>query len=505
MESSLKIEEIKNQLDAYKKQVEYLERELNRYKMASDGASDGLWDYDLVRNEPFISQPWKTMLGIKGDEDIDLEGLWEKRLHPDDKEGMLAKFQSFQEGKETTYNEIFRLLHNDGTYRWINSRAKNIKDDSGNVIRVSGSHTDITAKKAAEDALRESEIKYKMLFQNSLVGMFRTDLRTGEIIEANDKAWEIFGEIDKENQSTFDYYKDPNDREKIINAVRETGKAENLEVEVKRADGELIWVLFSASIDLKNNIIETIVIDITERKEAVLELQKVNFELDNFVYHASHDLRSPLSSILGLLNIYKKEDNPSVKADCIDRVENSVMRLDHLVHELLAISRNDRINDDHVSMNFLVEINNSISSYFSGLNSKQLDIHVRVHQPQVFISDLTRVRIILNNLISNAIKYRDLSKPMSIIEIDVAVDEEKAEIIIKDNGQGIPENEIGHIFEMFVRANENSEGSGLGLYIVKNVIEKLAGTIYVKSELEKGTTFNVMIPNNPSIINNEEI
>ena len=131
-----------------------------------------------------------------------------------------------------------------------------------------------------------------------------------------------------------------------------------------------------------------------------------------------------------------------MQADCIDRIESSVKRLDALVGDLLSISRNNRVNDPLIEINFLVEINNSINNYFNGLETNSLDIRVIVKQPMPFVSDLTRVRVVLNNLISNAIKYRDINKNLSIITINVEVKKKSTLFSIEDNGQGIEKNKI---------------------------------------------------------------
>lgn len=487
--------QLKRTLEGKEEECARLKAKLSKYELAANGADDGLWDWDLITNELFISTPWKTMLGFAADEAIDLEGLWESLLHPDEKEQALAYVQSFFDGSSGEYDTSFRLRHKDGSYRWIRSRAKAVRDKNGKVIRISGTHTDITERKLAQDALLKSELKFRAIFENSLVGMFRTDVKTGEIIESNDKFWEIMRSNRREGLTTLDYYKKPEDREIVLNALKEKDTAENMEMEIQRGDGKFIWVSFNLRYYRDEGIIETIITDITDRKNNLLELQKVNFELDSFVYHASHDLRSPLRSVMGLLNIYKEETNPSVRAECIDMIEGSVKRLDNLVVELLSISRNDRVDDLHVPLNFLIEIDNSISSYYNASNTENLDIRVRVIQPVPFVSDLTRVRIVLNNLISNAIKYRDTSKLMSLVEVDVEVNNKEAILKVSDNGEGIEQSKLGHIFDMFYRATENSEGSGLGLYIVKNVVGKLNAKINVESEELEGSTFSVVIPN----------
>ena len=351
----------------------------------------------------------------------------------------------------------------------------------------------------AEEALIQSEQKYRNLFENSLVGMFRADIRTGEILEANGKAWEIFGLEPQKGVILKDFFTNEKEREDTLKELLRSNLIENQELQVKRWDGRLLWVSLSASFYPAEGFLECVLKDITDTKQNLLELQKVNFELDNFVYHASHDLRSPLRSILGLINILRIETNEKAKQNVVDMIEGSIKRLDNLVMDLLSMSRNNRINDAHVEINFMNEINYSFASFYHVADTQNLELTINVKHAEVFVSDVTRIRIILNNLISNAIKYRSYSRELSFIHIDVNVNEKEAFFIIEDNGEGIPESKLSTVFDMFVRASENSEGSGLGLYIVKNVLEKLNGEISVESEENVGTKFIVRIPNSRSL------
>jgi PAS domain S-box-containing protein len=347
----------------------------------------------------------------------------------------------------------------------------------------------------AEEALIQSEQKYRNLFENSLVGMLRADIRTGEILEGNGKAWEIFGIEAQKGVILKDFFFNDAERSAIFKTLLRDTTVENYELEVKRWNGQVLWVSLSACYYPKDGFLECVLKDITETKQNLMELQKVNFELDNFVYHASHDLRSPLRSILGLINILRIETNEKAKQNVVDMIEGSIKRLDNLVMDLLSMSRNNRINDPHVSINFMNEIHYSFTSFYHVADTQNLKISTKVHQPVPFVSDITRIRIVLNNLISNAIKYRSYKRDLSFIHIEVHVNEKEAVFIIGDNGEGISESKQATIFDMFVRASENSEGSGLGLYIVKNVMEKLKGTIHMESKEEVGTKFTVHLPN----------
>ncbi|MGO4817929.1 PAS domain S-box protein [Flavobacterium sp. W22_SRS_FP1] len=227
------------------------------------------------------------------------------------------------------------------------------------------------------------------------------------------------------------------------------------------------------------------------------ELSKSNSELDRFVYSASHDLRAPLKSMLGLIGIVKRCEEPN-NEDQITRLEmlnDSVIRLDNFIEDILNYSRNTRMGIVSEEINFgqlIEEIRNS-HKFMEGAN--EIKPLVQIDQKEKFISDKKRIIVIFNNIISNAIKYKDTSKEESFVSIIVECDSEKAIITIEDNGIGIAEEKQEKVFDMFYRATKLSNGSGLGMYIVKETLEKLGGSITLESELKSGTKFSIQIPN----------
>jgi signal transduction histidine kinase len=152
----------------------------------------------------------------------------------------------------------------------------------------------------------------------------------------------------------------------------------------------------------------------------------------------------------------------------------------------------DVVNEE-IDFKELVEEIRSNHKFMEGAN--RLKLQIEIQQKAIFISDKKRINVILNNLISNAIKYKDVSKEESFVTIFVECDNENAIITIEDNGIGIAEDKQGRVFEMFYRATKLSTGSGLGMYIVKETLEKLAGTITLKSKENKGTKFIIQFPN----------
>jgi signal transduction histidine kinase len=176
-------------------------------------------------------------------------------------------------------------------------------------------------------------------------------------------------------------------------------------------------------------------------------------------------------------------------------IEGSIKRLDNLVIDLLQISKGSRANNPIKEISFVTEVNNSITNFYHVEDSNDIRIITKIYQPVDFTSDLTRVRIILNNLISNAIKYRSPNRDESYIIVEAVINEKNVVVTVEDNGEGIPKSKLPSIFDMFYRATDNNQGTGLGLYIVKNVVEKLGGKVGVESEQNRGTIFKVELPN----------
>jgi signal transduction histidine kinase len=225
------------------------------------------------------------------------------------------------------------------------------------------------------------------------------------------------------------------------------------------------------------------------------ELKIRNAELDNFVYKVSHDLRAPLSSILGLVNLAKVPGNPDDLSEYIDLIGTKVEHLDHFISDVLSHSKNLKME---VSL-AKVDLAHVIDRTFSDLNylkgAKEMIRHIKVDGVD-FYSDPWRISEIFRNLISNAIKYRQVNgSRIPEVWVKVHVDNLRADISFADNGIGISNDNLNRVFEMFFRATEQSDGSGIGLYIVKNAVEKLGGQISLSSKQGEGTRFNIVLPN----------
>jgi two-component sensor histidine kinase len=227
------------------------------------------------------------------------------------------------------------------------------------------------------------------------------------------------------------------------------------------------------------------------------ELNKINSELDRFVYSVSHDLRAPLSSLLGLIKICNDlvPNNDAGVKNILEMMQLSVNKLDVFIGAILDYSRNSRkeILPSYIDFNKIIQDVRESLNHVKTEHEYVMQIDIKEDSP--FYSDEHRIAVILNNLISNAMKYLDAKKKECFIRISVLADVEKCQLTIEDNGIGIDRPSQQKVFEMFYRAAETSTGSGLGLYIVKETIQKLNGSIKLDSELSKGTKIQIELPN----------
>lgn len=224
------------------------------------------------------------------------------------------------------------------------------------------------------------------------------------------------------------------------------------------------------------------------------ELKKVNAELDRFVYSASHEMRSPLSSILGLINVATMDKSPN-KDEYLDYIKLSVQRLDALLKDIVDHSKNARLEVVVEKIDVKQQAEEILQDISYLENYAKIKHSITSPEDLAFYSDAKRLKIVMSNLITNAFKHHapdDIAE--AYVNIDIKMVENQLQIIISDNGPGIPDEEQGKIFNMFYRATHKSEGTGLGLYLVKEIIENLKGTIALDSKPNEGTTFTIEIP-----------
>ncbi|WP_339919646.1 PAS domain S-box protein [uncultured Flavobacterium sp.] len=370
---------------------------------------------------------------------------------------------------------------------------------------------DITDRRKTELNLKKrnkelADYKYA-LDETSIIGI--TD-RKGRILHANDNFCKISKYskdelIGQDHRIISSGYHSAAYIRKLWETIS-SGKIWKGELKNKAKDGTFYWVdtTITPFLDEHGNPFQYLAsrFDITASKKAELNLEKrnielikTNTELDRFVYSVSHDLRSPLTSILGLISFIEEESKETDTLEHVTMIRISINRLDEFIKNILSYSRNNRTGLEVDKIPLQKTIIDIVDSLHSMKEAKEIHFEIDIREHNPFYSDSLRFNTILVNLISNAIKYHKKEESGGYIKITGQSDPEKLVLTISDNGIGIAPAYHQKIFEMFFRLSGKTDGSGIGLYIVKDTVEILQGSIEIQSEEGTGTSFIITLKN----------
>ena len=369
---------------------------------------------------------------------------------------------------------------------------------------------DITELKQSTQLIAKNEALLAEAQQIAHVGSWEWDI-TSDTITCSDELYRIYGFEQDEipvNHKAFLENIAPGERDTVYRIFMQAAKDHrpfSFYHRITRNKDVIIYTQGKVTCDENNNAVRLngTCQDVTEliAKEETLkarneELQKINDELDKFVYSVSHDLRAPLTSILGIVEISESETDDVLMLERLNLIKANISRLDIFILDVLDYSKNARIDIQADEINFK-ELLDEVTCNLKFMNTTEpmVDIQVNMVSKKPFRSDKSRISIIMNNLISNAIRYKDPYAEKPFVKIETDISEKHATIKVSDNGIGIKKEFHNKIFEMFYRVSENSIGSGLGLYLVKETVKKLDGEVTLHSDLGKGTTFVIHLPN----------
>ena len=385
-------------------------------------------------------------------------------------------------------------------------------DSIRGIYGVCGISTDITQRKKNEEALRQSEEKYSKLVENSLTGIYID--QDEKIVFANNRLAEIY-RYPREELIGIESWRlvHPEDRSLTDKrrAKRLKGKEVPSEYEARglTKNGETIWIKRrNTSIEYRGRpAILGNAVDITEQKRAEEELRKINEELKNFVYVVSHDLKTPIISILGfssrLLKSYQEKLGDKGRV-YLEHIMASGHRMEVLVSDLLALSRIGRVVSDFRDISSREIVESVASALQDRVEEKGIELVVAHNLPTISC-DGERIYQVFQNLLVNAIKFMgDTERPQ--IEIGYADKGGFHQFCVRDNGIGIDPEHHRRIFGMFQRLEkiEDEEGTGLGLAIVDRIVSSHDGKIWVESEKGKGATFYFTLPKVPCPVRHHE-
>jgi len=490
---------------------EALQQANNELQSLHNSLDQAVFSVDMINNKMInVSIAHETVFGQSQAAFFNNPKLWYEIIIPEDKPIVDAGYPILFAGKNLQHE--YRITHSDGQIRWIETKMNPTLDATGKLIRLDGISSDVTKRKQAEEALRESKIKYQAIFESTGTATFISDEHT-EILMANNECFSITGYTPEElkgqkwsqffaNESLQKMLKNHNTRHQNPNEA-----PKKYEVKLVNKKGDLRDVILEIGMipGTQQSIIS--VLDITERKQAALELIKALEKAEesdrlktSFLNNISHEIRTPFNGILGFLSIMQTTDiTISERDEYIYFINQSADRLMQTINDIVEISQIQAGQMKLViSETNLQKLIDKLDYRFGTLAKKQsLKFNIINNLPlqkMTLFIDGIKLKTILSNLINNALKFTKSGS----IEIGISEKNNTLEFYVKDTGIGITENKQEVIFELFKQADSSNirqfEGLGLGLSITKSYIEMLGGNIYLESELGKGSMFYFTIP-----------
>ncbi len=234
--------------------------------------------------------------------------------------------------------------------------------------------------------------------------------------------------------------------------------------------------------------------DITAKKQKEQTLVLANQQLDQVIFKTTHDLKAPLLSALGLVSLAERASGDE-KDQYIAMIKKSLTKMNLFIDEMTHFFRHEKLALQSQQVNLQELLTEEVETLQIQFHTHPVATTISVSAEVDFFSDLVRVKTIVTNILSNAMKYCDVRKTSSFVKIDAVVTEDFCDICITDNGIGIEPKGKDKIFDLFFRGTDQSHGTGIGLFIVKDTIQRINGTIEVDSIYGEGTTFRIRIPN----------
>lgn len=478
----------------------------------------------------WISGAFEKITGYRTHEIASMDD-WLRVIHPDDVPAIRAATERIAAGD--TFEWEYRIRTKDGRIRWLHDHAHPVRDEqTGRIVAAVGAVRDITERKQAIEALKESELKFKTLFENAGGAIFVADADTGRIIECNHEAEKLTGlprhkligmhqtELHAPHQAEL--YR----RKFEANVAR--GGLFNFECEVQHADGHTIPVWISTQIMLltERKVIMGLFLDMSAKKRADQQrmrlteiLEEKNRELESIIHVASHDFRTPLITISGfagelqrscrqlndLLASGRRDKSVEQQTqaivsqdipEAVNLISASAAKLHALLDGLTRLARFEPPGDEMAP----VDMNAMLAEIIKMLTyqARHRAVEFRLEPLPEAWGDEQQLSQVFSNLLDNAIKYLHPDRP-GLITITGQRADDHTLYCIQDNGIGIDTNNLPHIFKMYYRIDpKQAEGQGLGLAIVRRIVSRHNGKVWAESEEGQGSRFYVALPNSPT-------
>ncbi|MCB1200279.1 MAG: PAS domain-containing sensor histidine kinase [Leptospiraceae bacterium] len=497
-----------------------LSKKEDELSVALESGQIGQWDIDLRIGRLNFSSTVFKLLGLPEDHELDYSNFLMFFCGETSRGRFINCLQSVLE-LGFPFVEEFKIITTQGIDKWIRVSANPVSEGS-QIQKISGTIIDISR-------YFERFPETSTIFQDAKILLDSTEEMIWSLTED--------GTIIRGNSVFTNFFK------RILNRIPTSGRKLFTIEKLNRIDvnlfiqtlqeyfnktlqgysvSEQVKVMFLNEdfgnwFDIKTRLVQdsynkqTVVFhmrDISEGKLSELiqetmneKLVKVNFELDRFVYAVSHDLRAPILAVSGLIDLLnEKLSDKKVNYDCqliIRHMKKSLSRIDNTVQNILNYSRNIHKLPDYELINLHAIVHQAIENHvnYHKDSHKIIQFITKINTVIPFYSDKYRITVLLTNLISNAIRFQRSDAKKQFVEISFISNEDIGILTVTDNGEGIEDGRLPFIFDMFFRGSAHSEGSGLGLYIVNEIVKAINGSIVVSKNKPYGTKFEIKIPN----------
>lgn len=492
----------------------------DRWQFALEGSGDGVWDWNARTNRVYFSPRWKAMQGYASDELSDQLTEWETRVHPEDKERVLAALNAHLAGKTPHYESEYRLRRKDGTYAWILDRGKVINRlKNGEALRVIGTHTDVTRRRATEDRLRESEERFRRLVEDAPESIFIQ--AEGRFVYANKACLELLGDVQGAllGRPVLERVHEES-REQVVGRIarlnNERARVPLVEETFLRKDGVAVPVEAAAipfRVDGKDGAL-VFLRDIAQRKAAeaardALQAQFLHAQKLESVGRLAGGIAHDFNNILSVINGYSELAVSELAADTplrehIETIHGAGQRAARLTRQLLAFSRKQVLVPKAVDVNTVVA---DMEKMFGRVIGETITLRTELKPdlPAVH-ADEGQLEQVIANLVINARDAMPEGGTLSIATGTVRLETGDPRLLasmpagdyvtlsVTDTGVGMDEETKANVFEPFFTTKAVGKGTGLGLAMVYGTVRQSEGGVTVDSAPGDGTTFTIYLP-----------
>ena len=504
--------------------AETLAQGAQQLKLALDAAKAGTWEWDLASGETLWSDELYSVFGLDRDQQPPSQEMWAELVHPDDRAQLTADFERAV-AQRSDLDLEHRIVHN-GRTRWINSRGRCFFDENDQLTRTAGIIVDVTERKEREAERRVLEQRFQTMADSAPVLIWIAD--SSKNCTWFNRPWLEWTGRTQAQECGYGWAQSihPDERERVLqiyNSSIDARQSFTMEYRLLHHSGEYRWLLnngrplFSGGGEFSGFIGSCVDIEAIKQAEAernVLlanertarsEAERVSRMKDEFLATLSHELRTPLNAVLGWSNLLRTGAIVGEEAvQGLEVIERNARLQAQLIEDLLDMSRiisgKLRLEMERVELSAVIQ--SSLASILPAADAREIQlIRVLDAQAGLVMGDPNRLQQIIWNLLSNAVKFTPKGGRVEVVLRRADADSEDAhiEIVVSDSGDGIAPAFLPHVFDRFRQADSSSTrsygGLGLGLGIVRNLVELHGGTVSAHSEgLGRGATFTVSLP-----------